>query len=122
MRLKHDIFICLPRRQMQMFKVWLQLHGGPGGTQISPVTEGGPGWLHIWSNSVWNVFEPILWHRCKWFTEVSTANCVLRILQLLKCAMSRIFFFVLISMLHSTAVYHLYDDGGFPLRADKINY
>lgn len=61
-RLKYDVFICLPHGQMQMFQVWLQLHGGPAGVQISPVTEGGPGWLHIWCNSVWNVFEPILWH------------------------------------------------------------
>lgn len=55
-----------------MFQVWLQLHGGPGGIQIPALTERGPGRLLIRPNRVWNVFEPVLWHWCKWFTEVST--------------------------------------------------
>lgn len=62
--------------QVQMFQVWLQLHGGPDGTQIPAVAEGGPGWVHVWCNRVWNMFEPVLWHWCKFFTEVSTVNCL----------------------------------------------
>ncbi|XP_044054872.1 uncharacterized protein ddias isoform X2 [Siniperca chuatsi] len=27
--------------------------------------------MHIWTNSIWNLLEPILWHSCKWFAEVT---------------------------------------------------
>lgn len=59
---------------MQMLQVWLQLSEGTGWSQISSLTEGDPGHMHIWSHSVWNLLEPILWHPCKWFTQVSMEN------------------------------------------------
>lgn len=60
--------------QMQMLQVWLQLSEGTGWLQIPSLTEGGPGRMHIWSNSIRNKLEPILWRSCKWITEVGMGN------------------------------------------------
>ncbi len=62
--------------QMQMFQVWIQLFEGAGRVQIPPLAEGGPGRMHVWSNSIWNLLEPIFWHSCKWFTKVSEEKSV----------------------------------------------
>lgn len=74
------IFLCLSLSfsvfppQMQMLQVWLQLSEGTGWLQIPSLTEGGPGRMHIWSNSIRNKLEPILWRSCKWITEVGMGN------------------------------------------------
>lgn len=40
--------------------------------------------MHIWSNSIWNLLEPILWHSCKWFTEVSAEKSLSSYFKFLK--------------------------------------
>lgn len=83
--------------QVQMFQVRLPLHGGPGGPQIPAVAEGGPGWLHVWCNRVRNMFEPVFWHWCKFFTEVSTGKLSLGMIQLLKCAQKTVYYYRIIA-------------------------